>query len=200
MAARWGRCTKNSPLKATGTHISIIGHITFDELRATLDRTSMFNGFANRFLYACVRRSQLFAVWRFTQRQRRHPACREPAGALDHAKQVLGRRPIIFDKEAAAMWEAEYRTTLSLDHPGLFGAVVARAEAHTLRLATLYTVLDGFFEIGPKQLRAALAVWRYCEASARYVFGDAIGDPIADEILARIAPGRPRRADPHRDR
>ena len=51
--------TKNSPLKATGAHISIIGHITKDELRARLTRTDMANGFANRFLFCLVRRSKL---------------------------------------------------------------------------------------------------------------------------------------------
>jgi hypothetical protein len=50
--------TKNSPLKATGPHISIIGHITEDELRSRITRTEMANGFANRFLFVCVRRSK----------------------------------------------------------------------------------------------------------------------------------------------
>ena len=51
--------TKNSPLKASSPHISIVGHITEDELRARITRTDMANGFANRFLFACVRRSKL---------------------------------------------------------------------------------------------------------------------------------------------
>ena len=37
--------TKTSPLKATGAHISIIGHITKDELKARLTRTDIANGF-----------------------------------------------------------------------------------------------------------------------------------------------------------
>ena len=37
---------KNSPAKATGAHISIMGHITRDELRRYLDRTEAGNGFA----------------------------------------------------------------------------------------------------------------------------------------------------------
>ena len=35
-------------------------------------------------------------------------------------------------------------------------------------------------------LLAALAVWDYCEASARFIFGDALGDPVADEILRAL--------------
>jgi hypothetical protein len=31
--------TKNSPIKATDSHISIIGHVTDDELRAVLTNT-----------------------------------------------------------------------------------------------------------------------------------------------------------------
>src|ERR1700682_334186 len=51
--------TKNSPARATGACISIIGHITSTELKAYFDRTEMANGFGNRFLFACVRRAGL---------------------------------------------------------------------------------------------------------------------------------------------
>jgi hypothetical protein len=50
--------TKSSPLCATGSHISIIGHITTEELRARLTRTDSANGFANRFLFVLVKRSR----------------------------------------------------------------------------------------------------------------------------------------------
>jgi hypothetical protein len=50
--------TKNSPARATGSCISVIGHITATELRIYFDRTEMANGFGNRFLFACVRRSK----------------------------------------------------------------------------------------------------------------------------------------------
>ena len=33
---------------------------------------------------------------------------------------------------------------------------------------------------------AALAVWQYCEDSARFIFGDALGDVMADEILREL--------------
>ncbi len=51
--------TRNNPLRATGAHVSIIGHITRDELSALLTRTDAANGFANRFLWLAVRRSKL---------------------------------------------------------------------------------------------------------------------------------------------
>ena len=68
----------------------------------------------------------------------------------------------------------------------MFGAVVARAEAQTIRLALNYALLDGCTEIQKPHLLAATAVWEYAEASAQYVFGDALGDPVADEILLAL--------------
>jgi hypothetical protein len=53
-----GILTKNSPVKATGGHVSIIGHITEDELRKELTATDEANGYANRFLFVCASRSK----------------------------------------------------------------------------------------------------------------------------------------------
>src|SRR3712207_8342266 len=47
--------------------------------------------------------------------------------------------------------------------PGLFGAVTGRAEAHVLRLSCLYAALDMSDTVTVTHLRAALALWRYCE-------------------------------------
>ncbi len=51
--------TKNAPLCSSNPHISIVGHITDDELRARITRTDAANGFANRFLFASVTRSKV---------------------------------------------------------------------------------------------------------------------------------------------
>ena len=40
--------------RATQPFISIVGHITIDELRQILDHTSMTNGYANRYLFTCA--------------------------------------------------------------------------------------------------------------------------------------------------
>ena len=56
---------------------------------------------------------------------------------------------------------------LSAEQPGLLGAITARAEAQTMRLALIYALLDGAGEIDRVHIEAALAVWAFCEASAR---------------------------------
>src|SRR5439155_10422917 len=50
--------TKNSPLRATGAHVSVIAHVTQPELLANLTEVERANGFANRFLFMLVRRSK----------------------------------------------------------------------------------------------------------------------------------------------
>ena len=75
--------------------------------------------------------------------------------------------------------------------PGLLGSVTSRAEAQVLRLSMVYALLDRSSVIRVEHLRAALALWRFCEASAKYIFGDALGDPVADTILAALRSSGP---------
>jgi hypothetical protein len=79
------------------------------------------------------------------------------------------------------LWVERY-PKLSEGAPGLLGAVTSRAEAQVLRLACVYALMDTSVTIELEHLKAALAVWDYAEASARYIFGDATGDAVADSI------------------
>jgi hypothetical protein len=89
------------------------------------------------------------------------------------------------DAEANAVWEVVY-PKLTAERPGMLGAITARAEAHVLRLSLLYALLESSPLIRRVHLRAALALWQYCEASAAFIFGEALGDPIADRALAAL--------------
>ena len=86
---------------------------------------------------------------------------------------------------AKPLWEERYEA-LSEGAPGLFGAVTSRAEAQALRLATVYALMDGSWLVEEERLKVALALWDYREASARYVFGNATGDAVADCIEAEL--------------
>ncbi len=63
----------------------------------------------------------------------------------------------------------------------------ARAEAQVLRLALIFGLLDCTNQIDVRHLRAALEVWRYCQDSVRYLFGDAVGSNDADAIFALLS-------------
>lgn len=175
--------TKNSPAKATGAHISIIGHITDDELRRHLSQTEAANGFANRFLFVCAKRSKSLPHGGDSLDPESIGLLGQKVALVLLKARRLGR--VAMDPMTRQRWELAY-PALSEGHPGLFGAVIARAEAQVVRLALLYALLDGSGSICAPHLRAALAVWEYCEASARYIFGATMGDPVADDILAAL--------------
>ncbi len=167
-------------MRATGARLGILGHITLHELRSELRATELGNGFANRFLFACVERVRklpnggaavdVSAIVRTLQE------------TLDCARQVG-----LMTRDAAAeqRWTDLY-DTLSMPAPGLLGAITSRAEAQVMRMAALYALGDRSAVIRLPHLEAGLEVWRYCSDSARYIFRTSLGDPVADEILAAL--------------
>jgi hypothetical protein len=180
---RLSTLTKNSAETATDAHISIVGHITNNELNAKLDQTSIGNGFINRFLLVCARRSKSLPdgggmVPDATVGDWAHSL----SSAVQKARS-FGR--VSMDDEAKRQWHEVY-PVLSAGEPGLLGQVIGRAEAHATRLALLYALAEGSSQISHLHLEAALAVWTYCEASARYLFPNSTGDHLADNLLDNL--------------
>jgi hypothetical protein len=171
--------TKNCPAQATGAHISIIAHITKDELCRLIEATEASNGFCNRFLWLCVRRSKSLPEGGHFDEVAVAPLIQQLREAIRFGR---GTGELKRDEGARAIWLAVY-PELSEGKPGLLGAVISRAEAQVMRLACLYALQDMSYVVGPEHLTAALALWEYCEASAKYIFGQRLGDPIADELL-----------------
>ena len=158
---------KNNPAVSTGAHISILGHVTKDELLRYLTDIEAGNGFGNRFLWICTMRSQVLPEGGGT------PSYSRFIQPLHHELEKAGTLgKLERDEETRQAWAAIYEE-LSEGKPGMFGAITARAEAQVLRLSVIYAALDGAEAIRLPHLKAALAVWEYAESSARYIFGDA---------------------------
>jgi len=178
--------TRNTPVRATAPHVSIIGHITIPELRRELGEISAANGFANRFLFACAQRSKELPFGGEPDPEKIEGLRKRLAAVL--TGQQCG--PIQMDIAAKKLWVPTY-SRLTRDQAGIFGAVTARAEAQVVRIALIYAQLDQAHIIGEAHLEAAIEIWRYAEASARHISGDAIGDPVADTILAALREAGP---------
>jgi hypothetical protein len=171
--------TKNDPHKSTGAHVSIVGHITSEELLRHLNQTEQANGFANRFLFAMVRRSKVLPYG---------------GGKLENHEELVtelqasvgfgrGAGEITWGAESKLLWAEEIYPDLSEGEEGLVGGILGRAETHVLRLAALYAVMDRSRTIEPPHLFAALSLWDYCEASVRLIFGNASGDRTLDTLV-----------------
>jgi hypothetical protein len=175
-----GTLTKHSRERATDPHVSLIGHITREELRRNLNETEAANGFGNRQLWIAVRR------WQNLPKGGDLPAIADFLDPLGNAllfAQTCGE--LRRDDEAEELWARVY-PELSEGKPGLLGAITARAAPQTLRLSVIYAVLDCSPRIRVPHLQAALAVWRYSEASARWIFETGTGSKLGDRIVAAL--------------
>jgi hypothetical protein len=185
--------TKHKPSIATEPLISMVAHITIDELRQKLDKLSITDGFGNRFLYSCIDRSKLLPFGGNMDPVVLDTLATKTREAVQ-AAQRLDR--ITMADDARPCWKKFYdaieeptrytqRTAELIDH------LTARAAPQVLRLAMLYALLDGVSQMTAPHVEAAIALWQFCEASARFIFSDLSGDRIADTLLRELEIVRP---------
>lgn len=173
------RVMTKSPRVASEPHVAMLGHVTSQELARALTTTDAANGFANRVLWVAVRRSRLLPDPPVLTDEAVAELAAPVAIALNRARRVgLVRR----DEGASALWRELY-PDLSADRPGLAGAVLGRHEAQAVRLSLVYALLDGSAVVTCDHLQAAVAVLDLVEASAAMLFGQRLGDPVADDVL-----------------
>jgi hypothetical protein len=171
--------TGKPPVRATDAHVSLVGHVTADELRRLLTVADIRNGLGNRLLWVAARRQRLLPHGGRADRIDRRPAQRAIREAVEIARTSPRLRR---SSDAEREWVTVY-AELSAELPGLVGALIARAPAHTMRLSGVYALLDGSTTIEVEHLAAAVAVVRYSIATTRWLWGAASGDPVADTIL-----------------
>ena len=180
--SRLSPLTKNNRIVATDPHISIIGHITREETTRYLSATEIANGFGNRFLWFLIKRSKLLPLGSF-------PKQSKVDGIVDAVGKVLAFGQSAGEMQltpaARDLWIEAY-PVLSRDRYGLGGSLTARAEAHVWRLALMYAVIDRAKGVTPEHLTASIALWNYSEESVTCIFGDATGNPLADDLLRLI--------------
>lgn len=175
--------TRTAPARASAAHIAVVGHITATELAHHTSAVEAANGFLNRFLFIACRRHRLLP-------EGGHPdplvgtGIEARLGQHLAAARRVGR--VRLDLAARVEWCDAY-AALSEAGEGLVGSLCARAEAHVLRLAMLYALVDGDAVIATAHLRAGLALWDYAARSVAWATRSATADPVAEQIHAALA-------------
>jgi hypothetical protein len=162
-----------NPLRATKPHISIIAHITSAELGELLRRANdvpLWNGFVNRFLWICTHRTKSIPSpinFRDTT-----AACLIHSRLMKSVGWVLSEKTRRFrrSKLAERFWQDELYDDLRKRTDDKVGAATTRAAPLVMRLAMIYAALDCSARINRAHLESAVALWQYCEASAKFVF------------------------------
>jgi hypothetical protein len=155
---------KGSPIKVTGPHVSLIGHITPKELQKLANGNEVSNGFFNRFLMCASQRRQTVVDpepvgWDSKQH----------AALLNEIRKVqaaLGRKPVFIgnDPDWKEAW-ATYYPTIGVNRPGNIADLADRQGDQIHRIAALFAVLDGSTVKTLDHFKAAVAVWDFCESS-----------------------------------
>ena len=172
--------TKSSKIKATGAHIGVVGHITIFELNQLLNENEIHNGLINRFLWFCARRQQVIPFPEPIPDNDLIVFQSEIRDIVAFANRI---ESISFSSDGREVW-GEFYPELSESKGGFIGAVLERAPALVLRLAMLFCLVDRTNRITEAQLKTAIMLWRYCEQSAKYIFGDkVVRNPLSKKIL-----------------
>lgn len=188
--------TRKDPMTATDAHVSILGHVTLEELRREMTAVEVANGFANRFLWVAVHRSKYLPDPQPLDDAAMQPSIERLSRCIDDAR-TFGR--MVRDERATEWWtDGLYRELSDQgEAPGMAGTVLARAEAQVMRLAAVYAILAGSSKVRLPDLSAAVAFWRYVVASVGVIFGRTTGDAVAEVIAKalRAAPAGLTRTD-----
>jgi hypothetical protein len=153
-------------LRASNAFLSILANITPEELDKILSGSiEIANGFANRFLWCHVRNARLLPNGGATRPIVDHYG--EPLRQRIEFAKTMGE--IRRSNAAQSRWEGVY-ASLRESRGGVYGKATERAAPIVTRLSLIYALLDGSPTIEVQHLEAALAVWRYCDYSARLIF------------------------------
>lgn len=166
---------------AKDAHVSLLAHITPEELREKLRSTDVAAGFANRVLFVLARRARKLPSGGNIPEQ----LVAEFSGRLREAMQFArGVELVQRTPEAEALWAQLYHG--EPDREGIVGMVCDRWQAQKLRLSVTYALLDRSAMIRSEHVRAAEAFWRYCVASAEWIWGSTSGNDIVDRLLEKL--------------
>jgi hypothetical protein len=159
---------KKNPIKTTDAHVSLVGHITRDELLPNLKREKK-NGLANRFLWFFVKRSKDLPSGG-------HLPADELAPLILRLKKVVAFARTVGEmqrsKKAEKLWRRLYSRLLE-EHPERAPTVEKlrdRATAHVMRMACVIALLDMKSTVMVQHIKAAMAMWEQVEASIDLIF------------------------------
>ncbi|WP_312200275.1 DUF3987 domain-containing protein [Anaerospora hongkongensis] len=174
--------TKTAKGKATDAHISLIGHITKEELLKLLNETEVYNGLMNRFLFCCCRQSKSLPLPKTMSMD----VLKALADKVNEAVAYAGKvNSVDMSEDAREMWCEVYKS-LDTQKAGIVGSALVRAVPIVRRLAMIYALLDRKNVVEIEHLEAALAVWERSEQSVRFIFGESQVDSEQRKICTGI--------------
>lgn len=172
-------------VRASSSHVAVVGHITPFEFRMRLADAEMAGGTFNRFLPVYVERSQALAL----PEGMSDSVVRALAQRLDKAiTQAKGLGPIGLTPAARERWEGSLYPEFGADDGDDFAwtEFTRRAAPYCRRIAALHAAMDGRRAVSADDLEAAGALVRYAIGSAKFVLDRTVRDPRMDRLVRAL--------------
>ena len=161
-------------------HVSIIGYTTGSLLKATVPVGFDTSGSGNRFLYCYIKRLKLvpnggpMIDWSSEMVAGNSDKEGRQESFLIYLCRVLEDaqkdRLIPLADSARKYWNNLYQRMEKARPQSRVAGITSRGPAHVRRLATILCLIDLDVAVQVKHLEAALAIWKYCEESAEFIF------------------------------
>jgi hypothetical protein len=158
--------TKYNPIQTTNAHISLIGHITEYELEEAFKDVEAANGFGNRFLWFAVMRGKKELITRTLEAY----SFTDEISRLKESINFSRKDQCIQLSTKAKFLFNDFYQTISECPKGYLGRLCSRSEAHLLKIALIYALLDCSTEIDEINLRAAMALVQFSIDSCNFLF------------------------------
>lgn len=178
-------------VRASSSHIAIIGHITPREFRLRLAETELTGGTYNRFFPFFVDRNGKIPLPPGVADKVLAKHAGQLAKSIEQARKV-GR--VQLDPGATKLWQNTLydEFTASDDDDLSWTEFTRRAAPYCLRIGAVHAVMEGQNLISAEDLAAAAALVRYSVASAKYVLDRRLRDPRMDRVRRAIDQAGPR--------
>lgn len=175
--------TRKDPMTATDSHLSLIAHITGEELRETLRPSDINNGLANRFIWCFADRWQLLPRGGDLPAKYVTPLVEDLRAAVAYAQtpQEIG-----MSESAWQLWDGLYHELDAEQEDLIMEGLSSRAAPQIRRMALLFALADRQGQVHEPHLQAARACFEYSRATLQHVYVSGIDSEEARAVLAQI--------------
>jgi hypothetical protein len=175
-----------SALRASSSHVGVIGHVAPAEFCKRLAEAEMSGGLYNRFLPVWTERPHLLPIPPELDPKTVEALAKDLARGIARAPKLSVMR--LAPGQAVDLWTEElYPRFAGMDDSDeVWAEFSRRAAPYCLRVAAIYAVLAGANTITLPALTAAAAMIEYSTRTARYVLGDQSKDPRLDRIKRAV--------------
>jgi hypothetical protein len=172
-------------------HLALVGHVPTEELQRLNLREHLASGLLNRHLPIWTERPHVLAAPTPVPVEIRLRAREVLQGIYKYLAAVRRGEAPVPERDAAAraLWAEWYPRWSTTQRAPALAQATERVPTYASRLATLFALADRSAVVTAEHLAAGILWAEHGALVWEYLLDETTGDRVADNILARVAPG-----------